>query len=110
MTTVSVDRVFVALADNTRRELLEMIATAPHRSASSLSQEMPISRQAITKHLRILEQAGLVSRQRQGKEVCFSVVTHQLAATGRWLQRLAGRWDSLEGSGQSDLVLATMSQ
>ena len=60
---------------------------------------MPISRQAIAKHLVILEQAGLVSRVRQGKEVCFQTQAHQLAATGRWMQRLAARWDpSLAGS------------
>ena len=93
MSTVAVDQVFAALSDATRRHLLERLAVAGSASASSIAQELPISRQAIAKHLQSLEQAGLVSRQRQGKEVCFVVEPHQLAATGRWLQRMAQRWD-----------------
>jgi len=93
MPTIAVDEVFVALADTTRRHILELTATAGRHSASSLAAMLPISRQATAKHLLILEQAGLVSRERRGKEICFSVQAHQLAATGRWMQRIATRWD-----------------
>jgi DNA-binding transcriptional ArsR family regulator len=93
MSTVAVDLVFTALADATRRHILEELAVRGATSASAIAETMPISRQAIAKHLAILERAGLVGRVRQGKEVCFSAQAHQLAATGRWMQRLAARWD-----------------
>lgn len=100
MSTVAVDQVFTALSDVTRRHLLELLAARGAASASAIARDSSISRQAIAKHLQALERAGLVSRVRQGKEVCFTVEPHQLAATGRWLLRLAQRWDpSLNVSG-----------
>lgn len=90
---IAVDRVFVALADDTRRALLERLAQQGPASASALASEATISRQAIAKHLHILTEAGLVSRQRSGREVQYHAEAHQLAATGRWLQRMAHRWD-----------------
>ncbi len=93
MTAVAVDQVFNALADATRRHILEILARQGSASASQMALEMTISRQAIAKHLGILEGAGLVSKQRRGKAVHFAVEPHQLAATGRWLQRFAARWD-----------------
>ena len=93
MSTVAVDLVFAALADATRRQLLERLATQGAASASTIADELPITRQAIAKHLTVFEQAGLVSRERRGKAICFAAEPHQLAATGRWLQRMAGRWD-----------------
>jgi DNA-binding transcriptional ArsR family regulator len=94
MTGVAVDQVFSALADATRRHLLEIIAEQGPISASTLVVNLDISRQAIVKHLQLLEQAGLVSRARHGKQIRFSVEAHQLAATGRWLQRMAQRWEA----------------
>jgi DNA-binding transcriptional ArsR family regulator len=93
MPSVAVDLVFNALADATRRHILEVLANRGSASASDMAQEMTISRQAIAKHLRILEGAGLVSKARQGKALCYSVEPQQLAATGRWLQRFAARWE-----------------
>ena len=71
MPTVAVDLVFTALADATRRHILEMLAEEGAASASAIAHHLPISRQAIAKHLGLLEQAGLVSRLRDGKEICF---------------------------------------
>ena len=93
MSTVAVDLVFTALADATRRHILEELAAHGSSSSSAIAQNMPISRQAVAKHLGILERAGLVARVRKGKEICFTAQAHQLAATGRWMQRLAARWD-----------------
>jgi len=93
MPTVTVDRVFIALADSTRRHLLEQLANSGPTSASAFAKRIPISRQAIAKHLLIIEEAGLIKRVRRGKEVCFEVQPQQLAATGRWMQRLAARWE-----------------
>ena len=110
MPTISVDQVFVALADTTRRHILELTATDGAHSASSISAELPISRQATAKHLHILEQAGLVSRQRQGKAICYRVQAHQLAATGRWMQRIAKRWDPTQHETPSPLVSPALQQ
>ncbi len=100
MTGVAVDQVFSALADATRRQLLEIIADQGPISASKVAEDLDISRQAIVKHLQLLEQAGLVSRARHGKQIRFAVEAHQLAATGRWLQRMAQRWESDPPSGR----------
>ncbi len=91
--SISVDQVFSALADATRRQLLEQLAIHGAASASALASKETISRQAIAKHMQILQQAGLVTRVRKGKEICFQVDPHQLAATARWMQRIAKRWD-----------------
>ena len=100
MSTVAVDQVFTALADATRRHIMELLAAEGPRSASGLAQRLPISRQAIAKHMAALEQAGLVSRIKHGKEICFQVEAHQMSATGRWMQRVAARWDpALAGTG-----------
>lgn len=88
----AVDNVFAALADPTRRNLLNQLADSEGASASTLAQTAEISRQAIAKHFEVLEQAGLVSRRRVGKEVRFYVEPQQLAATGRYLTRFAERW------------------
>ena len=90
---IVVDQVFAALADNSRRHLLEQLAAQGPQSASKLARTATISRQAITKHLAVLEEAGLVSRLRSGREVVYAVEAHQLGATGRWLQRMAQRWE-----------------
>lgn len=89
---VAVDQIFYALADPTRRQILETLGTLGARSASSLAINAEISRQAIAKHLSIMEQAGLLVRERRGREICYAVDTHQLAATGRWMQRIAQRF------------------
>jgi DNA-binding transcriptional ArsR family regulator len=90
--TVAIDAVFAALGDTRRRQLLEILAERGPMSASQLANNWDISRQAISKHLTILEDAALVHRHRDGREVCFGVDTNQLGATGRWLTRAASRW------------------
>ena len=93
MSTVAVNLVFSALADSTRRHVLERLAVGGAASASTLARELPVSRQAIVKHMSVLEDAGLVSRKRNGREIVFNAEAQQLAATARWMQRMAERWD-----------------
>ena len=92
--SVAVDRVFYALADPTRRHILDELGSNGPRSASALAAQADISRQAIAKHLTIMTEAGLVQRSRAGREVVFTVDAHQFAATGRWMQRIAQRWEN----------------
>jgi DNA-binding transcriptional ArsR family regulator len=87
-----VDRVFAALADPRRRELLELLGRSAGSSASSLAAGLPISRQAVAQHLAVLEDSSLVSRRRVGREVLFSVRPERLAATATWLTDRAMAW------------------
>ena len=62
------DEVFKALADPTRRELLDRLFERDGQSLSTLEEELPISRFGVMKHLRVLEEAGLVVTRRSGRE------------------------------------------
>jgi DNA-binding transcriptional ArsR family regulator len=86
--------VFVALADPTRRQVLDLLATRGEASATALAAELPVSRVAVIKHLAVLDRAGLVESHRAGREVRFTVRPEQLQATAAWLSRLAADWDA----------------
>lgn len=87
------DRVFGALADPTRRALLDLIAEQGGATATSLADRLPVSRQAIVKHLAVLDAAGLVTAARVGREVRYTVRPDALDATARWMSALASEWD-----------------
>jgi DNA-binding transcriptional ArsR family regulator len=89
---IDTDRVFAALADPRRRELLELLGRTPGCSASTLAAKMPVSRQAVAQHLAVLEESSLVTRRRAGREVLFSVRPEGLAATADWLTGRAALW------------------
>jgi DNA-binding transcriptional ArsR family regulator len=88
------DEVFVALADPTRRRLLDVLAARGEASATSLAVDLPVSRQAVVKHLAVLDRAGLVRGVRRGREVRYAVRPDRLDATARWLAGLAAEWDA----------------
>jgi len=87
-----VDEVLVALADPTRRRLLDALATQP-QTATALAEHVPVTRQAIVKHLAVLEHAGLVEARKSGREVQFSVRPERLESTAHWMRRVAAAWD-----------------
>lgn len=88
-----VDGVFVALADPTRRKLLDLLAAQGEVTATALADGLPVSRQAVVKHLTVLDAAGLVSGRRAGREVRYAVRPAALDATARWMATLAADWD-----------------
>jgi DNA-binding transcriptional ArsR family regulator len=90
--TLCVELVCAALADPTRRQLLETLSRCPPSSATTLAAQVPVSRQAVVKHLQILRDCELVSSHRAGKEVLFEVRPGQLAATASWMTTLATTW------------------
>jgi DNA-binding transcriptional ArsR family regulator len=90
---VAVDSVLVALADPTRRQLLELLAAQGEATATRLAERLPVSRQAVVKHLAVLDAAGLVSGSRVGREVRYAVRPAALDATARWMTGLAADWD-----------------
>ena len=87
------DRVFAALADARRRELLELLARGPGASAGGLAALLPVSRQAVAQHLAVLEEARLVTRRRAGRQVLFAVRPEALTATAGWLAARAVAWE-----------------
>ncbi|MEN3360516.1 MAG: hypothetical protein V7637_4498 [Mycobacteriales bacterium] len=87
-----VGAVFAALADPTRRRLLELLGPRPDRSATMLAAKLPVSRQAVVQHLAVLAAAGLVTSHRAGRQVLFSVRPGALAGPASWLTDRAGAW------------------
>jgi DNA-binding transcriptional ArsR family regulator len=85
--------VFAALADPTRRSLLETIADRPRATATELAGALPISRQAVNKHLAALADAGLLDRARAGREVRYSVTPGPLGDAVSWMAAVGGQWD-----------------
>jgi DNA-binding transcriptional ArsR family regulator len=87
------DAVFAALADPTRRAVLERVA-AGEGTATRIAAALPISRQAVVKHLVLLDRAGLVRARRAGREVRYEAVPHRLAAAAGGLEAVAASWDA----------------
>src|SRR5262249_28012269 len=87
-----VNHIFAALADPTRRRLLELLGGGPPRSATALASELPVSRQAVVKHLAVLEECRLVVSGRVGREVLFTIQPEPLVSTASWLAARAGAW------------------
>ncbi|GAA4237946.1 metalloregulator ArsR/SmtB family transcription factor [Actinomadura meridiana] len=85
--------VLVALADPTRRMLLDALGEEGQASATTLAARLPVSRQAVVKHLQILEEAGLVTGGRAGRQVLYTPCPAPLDASARWLTALATTWD-----------------
>lgn len=92
MSSDDVGAVLAALADPTRRDLLDALADAGHATATTLAGRLPVSRQAVVKHLQVLEAAGLVTGARAGREVRYRVERAPLDASASWLTALAATW------------------
>ncbi|MQS35113.1 ArsR/SmtB family transcription factor [Streptomyces katsurahamanus] len=90
----AVSEVLSALADPTRRRILDALAAHGRASATVLAAELPVSRQAIVKHLAVLSRAGLVTARREGREARYTVLTERLGVTARWMDRTASDWDA----------------
>jgi DNA-binding transcriptional ArsR family regulator len=85
---------FAALADPTRRQVLDLLAARGEGSASALAADMPVSRPAVIKHLAVLDRAGLVESRRRGREVVYSVRPQPLESAARWMAGVAADWDA----------------
>lgn len=83
---------FSALADETRWSILTALGEGD-ASASALAGRLPVTRQAIAKHLAVLQEVGLVEPVRVGRELRFRVVGAELAATARRLDAIGREWD-----------------
>ncbi|WP_067968117.1 ArsR/SmtB family transcription factor [Nocardiopsis trehalosi] len=92
------EAVFAALADPTRRAVLDALAAHGPATATGLARRLPVTRQAVAKHLAVLERAGLVAGRRHGREVRYLPRPDPLDAAARHLTRLADAWRSLPGT------------
>ena len=93
MTAQADDELWSAIADPSRRLVLDLLVSNGAVSASWLAGHVPFSRQAVAKHLAVLEQAGLASRRKQGREVLYQVEAGRLDQATRAMADLAAQWD-----------------
>ena len=91
---MSGEPVFAALSDATRRQLLTRLADGGPATATQLAAELPISRQAVVKHLESLRDAQLVTSARDGREVLYRVTPEPLADAVGWIAAVGAQWDS----------------
>lgn len=87
------DDVFTALGDPTRREIVASLAGGEEVTASALASRFPMTRQAIAKHLSVLDRAGLVEQQRHGRETVYTLVADPLTDAGDWIATTGALWD-----------------
>jgi DNA-binding transcriptional ArsR family regulator len=86
-------RVFAALGDPVRLALVEALADGRPKSIAELAHGLPITRQGVTKHLRVLERAGVLTAEHAGRETRFKAEAETLACARDYLARVAEGWD-----------------
>ena len=87
------DELWSAIGDPSRRQVLDLLVRNGEASASWLAGRVPFSRQAVAKHLAVLERAGLISRRKQGREVLYQVRAGRLDEAARAMTETATQWD-----------------
>jgi DNA-binding transcriptional ArsR family regulator len=85
---------FAALGDETRLRLIMRLSSGGPGSITQLSAKSDVSRQAITKHLRVLSDAGLVRSTRRGREQVWDLEPKRLADAHEYLDRISQQWDA----------------
>ena len=85
---------FSALADPTRRAVLRAVAGRGTATATELTSEIDVTRQAVAKHLRILEDAGLVAPERAGREQRYRVTPAPFTDAVAWMAEVGAAWDT----------------
>lgn len=94
MTTLIEDALWSAIGDPTRRRILDKLLIEGVGTATSLSAELPVTRQAVTKHLVVLDRAGLVHGLPAGREVRYRIDDAQLARAVDQLSAVGTTWDA----------------
>ena len=89
--------IFAALGDETRLGLVARLCDQGPMSIVQLAAGFAITRQAITKHLRVMEQAGLVRRLQHGRESMWQLEQKRLAEARSYLQTISAQWDAVLG-------------
>jgi ArsR family transcriptional regulator, cadmium/lead-responsive transcriptional repressor len=89
-----IDELWSAVADPTRRRVVDVLLRRGEATATTLAAELPVTRQAVTKHLVVLNRAGLVEGRRRGREVRHAVRPQRLYVATRSMAQLAAEWDA----------------
>jgi DNA-binding transcriptional ArsR family regulator len=87
-----IDAVFMALSDPTRRAVLRRLADGP-ASPTELAGGLPVSRQAVSKHLDVLREAGLVEGARAGRQHRYRLTPEPMDEAAEWMADVGNRWD-----------------
>ena len=87
-------RVFDALADPNRRYVLQALAGRVDATATELASELPVTRQAVAKHLAALTEAGLVEGRREGRETRYELTPEPLGEAMDWIASVGAEWDT----------------
>ncbi len=93
MTAAVDDDLWTAVGDPTRRRMLDLLLAEGHGTATSLSEHLPVTRQAVAKHLAVLDRAGLVHGTTAGRERRYHVDDAQLARAAQQLASVGSAWD-----------------
>ena len=83
-----------AVADSSRRRVLDLLLAHGELTPTALAAELPFTRQAVAKHLSVLDRAGLVEATRHGREVRYAVRPEHLDVAARAMAKVAARWDA----------------
>jgi DNA-binding transcriptional ArsR family regulator len=89
-----IDAVFAALGDPTRRQILRLVTESAPVTATTIADRLPITRQAVVKHLGVLQDAALVTAERVGRETHWTPTLGPLAHVDTWVDDVAARWDA----------------
>lgn len=89
----SVDRIFSALSDPTRREVIRRLSEGP-ATVGGLAENLPVTRQAVAKHLAQLEDAGLVDSMAEGRRRTYRLTPGPLADAMGWMADVGAEWDA----------------
>jgi DNA-binding transcriptional ArsR family regulator len=88
------DEVFFALADPTRREVIRRLSQDGPVTVSDLARRLPVSRQAVAKHLAALDEAGLISAEQEGRRRRYHLTPGPLADAMGWMAEVGAEWDA----------------
>jgi DNA-binding transcriptional ArsR family regulator len=91
---VELDELWAAIGDPTRRRVVDVLLDRGEATATAMAGELPVTRQAVAKHLAVLDRAGLVRARRQGREVRYAIRPQRLVAATRSMAQVAGEWDA----------------
>jgi DNA-binding transcriptional ArsR family regulator len=87
------EELWAAIAEPSRRQLLDVLLASENATSSALAEVLPFSRQAVAKHLAVLDRVGLVESERHGREVRYTVRADRLNEATRAMARVAAQWD-----------------
>ena len=87
------EQLWAAVGEPSRRRLLDVLLARGEATPSALAEELPFTRQAVSKHLAVLDRAGLVEGRRHGREVRYVVRAERLDTASRAMARAATQWD-----------------